>query len=150
MDAFTLFRKDHEKVRGLLDRMMAALAEGRREKLLAELQHHLFFHLDCEERFLFPRLLRLGATKPLAEVAVREHRQIRKELQKLQVAAHDRKWEPRFLAWRTLILEHFEEEEAALYEEAREIFDATLVRSIAHQLREAKQERLTAVERPLH
>jgi hemerythrin-like domain-containing protein len=144
MDPFTLFRKDHEKIRGLLDRMTAGPMEGRREKLLAELQGSLLFHLDCEERFLFPRLLRLGATKSLTEVAAREHRQIRKELQKMQVAAQDRKWAAKFLALRTMIQDHFEEEEDALYEEAREVFDDALVRNIAYQLREAKEERLAA------
>lgn len=144
MDPFTLFRKDHEKIRGLLDRISSGLVEGRRERLLAELQQNLYFHFECEERFLFPRLLNLGETKPLTRMAVQDHQRIRRELQKLQTTAHDRKWETRFMAWGTMILDHFEEEEDGLYEEAREVFDDALVRNIAYQLRGAKEERLTA------
>jgi DUF438 domain-containing protein len=143
MDLFILFRKDHQKIRGLLDKMTTGLLQDRREKLLTELHQELFFHLDCEERFLFSRLLRLGDTRPLTETAAREHRQIKEELQKLQRVSFAQDIEGRFLELREKILEHLEEEEDGLYEEAREVFDEALLRTIASQLRAVKQERLT-------
>jgi hemerythrin superfamily protein len=142
MDPFTLFRKDHANIRALLDKMMAAPPESRKEKLLDELQQNLYFHLDCEERFLFSRLLRLGETRPLTETAAREHQAIREGLQKLQNSTDDQEREAQFRLWRSTILDHLEEEEDGLYEEAREVFDESLLRTIANQLREVKRERL--------
>jgi hemerythrin superfamily protein len=143
MDPFSLFRKDHDNIRELLDRIMAGAPAGRKGKWLAELQQTLHFHLDCEERFLFSRLLRLGQTRPLAEVAIAEHQQIKKGLQQLQNSSSDQEWESFFPGLRAVILDHFEEEEDGLYEEAREVFDEALLRNIAQQHRGAKQERLT-------
>jgi DUF438 domain-containing protein len=142
MDPFTLFRKDHDNIRELLDRIMAGAPAGRKEKLLSELQQNLEFHLGCEERFLFSRLLRLGQTRPLTETAMLEHQQIRKGLQRLQKAASERKWQSSFEALREKILDHLEEEEDGLYEETRDVFDDALLHNIAQQHRGAKQERL--------
>jgi DUF438 domain-containing protein len=142
MDPFTLFRKDHDNIRGLLERMLAGSLNGRREKLLAELQMNLHFHLACEERFLFSRLLRLSQTRPMTEVAMAQHQQIREGLQMLLATSGDQAREDVFKALQERIFDHLEEEEAGLYEDAREVFDDALLRTIAHQLREAKRERL--------
>jgi hemerythrin-like domain-containing protein len=144
MDPFILFEKDHQNIRGLLDKITAGPLEGRKEKLLAELRQSLHFHLHCEERFLFPGLLRLGRTGTPAAAAVKEHRQIREGLRKLQTLVDDRQWQANLQSLRGRIFEHLEEEEEDLYEDAREVFDETLVRSIAQQLRAAKRERLAA------
>lgn len=142
MDPFTLFRKDHDNIRELLDKMRAGAVTGRKEKLLSELDMTLHFHLECEERFLFSRLLRLGQTRPMTEAAVAEHQQIREGLRIMHDASGDREWASSLLALRDMIFDHFEEEEDGLYEEAREVFDDALLRNIAQQLREAKRDRL--------
>jgi hypothetical protein len=144
MDPFILFRKDHQKIRELLDRMAAIPQADRRAKLLSELQQNLYFHLDCEERFLFSRLLRLGETRPLAEAAVREHQRLKEDFARLLDSFQHREWEANLMDLRTTLSEHFEEEEDGLYEEAMEVFDEALLRAIAGQVREVKRERLAA------
>jgi DUF438 domain-containing protein len=143
MDPFTLFRKDHDKIRGLLEKLRTDALTNRKEKLLADLHVGLHFHLDCEERFLFSRLLRLGQTKRLTEAALAEHQQIREGLEHLQKTSSESEWANSFALLREKILDHLEEEEDVLYEEAREVFDDALLRNIAQQHRVAKEERLT-------
>jgi hypothetical protein len=78
------FLADHRRIEDLLERLLAAFEANDREdiqRLWTEFESSLLVHLEAEEKFLIPDLLRLRERDALAILA--EHKHIRTRLTEL-------------------------------------------------------------------
>jgi iron-sulfur cluster repair protein YtfE (RIC family) len=75
MDALTLLKQDHDKVKGMLNKLddTTDRAEVTRTDGLASLKQELTVHEAIEEEILYPSLIEFAKTKDITLEAYEEH-----------------------------------------------------------------------------
>ncbi len=142
MDALTLLKTDHDKVKKLLadGEETTERAEKGRTELFATLKEEMLIHERIEEEIFYPALKEHPKAKEIVLEGFEEHHvvdQIMGELEATPVT--DEQWAAKFKVMKENIEHHIEEEEGEMFEQARNVFDAGELQALGARMLELKQ-----------
>jgi len=145
MDALTLLRRDHDKVKAILRELEPTTerATKTRTELFDRLHSELTVHELIEEEIFYPTLYQHPKSKAIALEGYEEHDvvdTIMGELAALPV--DDETWGPKAKVMIENLEHHIEEEEVEMFAKARQVLD----RDELEQLGEAMERRRTEAQ----
>jgi hemerythrin-like domain-containing protein len=144
VDAITLLKADHKKVRGLLAALEKTTERSadRRTKLLQQIEDEISVHSTIEEEIFYPAY-REAVTKKddrvLYQEALEEHHVV--DLVLPEVKACDPRSEvfaAKAKVLKELIEHHADEEEKEMFKTAHKVLDNAELRDLGSRLRERK------------
>jgi hemerythrin-like domain-containing protein len=150
MNAFTLLKKDHEKVAGLLDKLEATTERAlkTREELFTQLKSELDIHAEIEEKIFYPVLEKADETRDITLEAFEEHRLVKQLLGELEAGAKDdEQWTAKFTVLKENIEHHVEEEEGEMFKKARKVLSEEEIETLGTRMEKAKSEQKAAAAR---
>ena len=126
MDALTLLKDDHQKMRKLLNELESTTERGvkTREDLYARIKSELTVHEIIEEEIFYPELKAHPKAKDIVLEGFEEHHVVdllMAELESLDVS--DESWGAKATVMKENIEHHIEEEEGEMFAQARRVFD---------------------------
>ncbi len=142
MDAITLLKTDHVKVKGLLTELESTTERGvkTRTELFATIKGELTLHEIVEEEIFYPELKAHPKAKDIVLEGYEEHHVVdvlMSELEALDVA--DETWGAKALVMKENIEHHIEEEEGEMFTKARSVFDKAELEDLGRRMEARKQ-----------
>jgi hemerythrin-like domain-containing protein len=150
MNAFTLLKKDHEKVAGLLEKLEGTTERAlkTREELFTQLKSELDIHTEIEEKIFYPVLEKADETRDITLEAFEEHRLVKQLLGELEAGAKDdEQWTAKFTVLKENIEHHVEEEEGEMFKKARKVLSEEEIETLGTRMEKAKSEQKAATAR---
>lgn len=146
MDAISLLKQDHEKVKKMLNQLTETGdgAVKTRSDLLEKLAKELHAHSKIEEEVLYPAFRENGEKdeKKMYHEAVEEHRAVEDlvlpDLQKTDPASLE--FAGRAKVLKDLVEHHVEEEESEMFPKMKKLFDEEKLASMGEQMAELKKQ----------
>ena len=141
MDAITLLKNDHDKVKRLLNELESTTERGvkTRQELFATIKGELTVHETIEEEIFYPALKSHPKAKDLVLEAYEEHHvvdQVMAELEGLDVS--DETWGAKATVMKENVEHHIEEEEGEMFKQARQVFERQELEELGAQMEERK------------
>ena len=127
MDALTLLKNDHEKVKKLLTELEGTTERGvkTREELFGRVKKELTVHEIIEEEIFYPTLKQHPKAKEIVLEAFEEHDVVDTLMGELSaLPVDDETWGAKFKVMKENLEHHIEEEEGEMFTQARSVFDA--------------------------
>ena len=142
VDAITLLKDDHEKVRTLLGSLEKATG-ARRAKLLAQIELELRVHTQIEEEIFYPAWREAARKKDdqtLFYEALEEHRVVKDYLPDVSSGNDNEDLKARAKVLKELVEHHADEEEQEMFPRARKTMDRAELRELGERMEARKQE----------
>ena len=141
MDALTLLKNDHDKVKRLLSELESTTERGvkTRSELFATIKGELTVHETIEEEIFYPALLDKAKTHDITLEGYEEHHVVdllMGELEDLDVA--DETWGAKAKVMQENIEHHIEEEEGDMFVKTRQVFDADELAELGERMEARK------------
>jgi hemerythrin-like domain-containing protein len=136
MDIYEALRKDHDKVKGLLNRLVSLTQDNidERHSIIEQIRGDLIPHARAEEAVLYNALRSLDAGKKIVMHGYREHIEAESLLRILQVLDKvDMEWKTTANKLKEALEHHIREEETEIFSVAHQVFSE----EEAHMLGEA-------------
>lgn len=143
MDALTLLKDDHDKVKGLLSKLddTTERAEVTRTEGLAKLKQELTVHEAIEEEILYPALIEFAKTKDITLEAFEEHHVVDMIMAELeQTPVEDETWAAKLTVMKENLEHHIEEEEDDMFKKARQVMDEAELEELGERMSARKTE----------
>jgi hemerythrin-like domain-containing protein len=143
MDALTLLKNDHDKVKGIMSELEPTTerAEKTRTELFAKLKMELTVHEIIEEEIFYPTLKQHPKAKEIVLEGYEEHNVVDTlmgELEALPVT--DETWGAKASVMIENIEHHIEEEEGEMFQKARQVFDRQELEDLGKAMETRKAE----------
>jgi hemerythrin-like domain-containing protein len=143
MDALTLLKNDHDKVKGIMSELEPTTerAEKTRTELFAKLKSELTVHEIIEEEIFYPTLKQHPKAKEIVLEGYEEHNVVDTlmgELEALPVT--DETWGAKASVMIENIEHHIEEEEGEMFQKARQVFDRQELEELGKAMETRKAE----------
>jgi hemerythrin-like domain-containing protein len=141
MDAIALLKKDHDKVKELLNELETTTERGVkiRQELFATIKGELTVHEAIEEEIFYPALKAHPKAKDLVLEAYEEHHvvdTVMAELEGLDVT--DETWGAKATVMKENVEHHIEEEETEMFKQARQVFDRQELEDLGARMAQRK------------
>jgi hemerythrin-like domain-containing protein len=153
MDALTLLKQDHEKVKGMIKQIEETdgRSTGKREELFQTVVDELTVHERIEEEIFYPALQKHEKAKDLVLESYVEHGVVEDLLDEIStIEVGDDKWMPTFKVFRENLEHHIKEEEGELFPKTEQIFSKQQLEKLGEQMlalkEQAQQELMEEVE----
>lgn len=143
MDAITLLKEDHQKVKKLFTTLEKE--KNGRAKTLRELASELTVHAEIEETLFYPAVKEAKKTHAIVLESYEEHKQVKTlltELERLDPASDV--WEAKLTVLKEDVEHHVKEEEGELFPKVREILPAAELKTLGTRMQEAKMAKIRA------
>lgn len=148
MNAITMLKDDHDKVKQLLSELESTTERGvkTREELFARIKGELTVHEVIEEEIFYPALKEHPKAKEIVLEAYEEHHvvdQVMAELEGLDVS--DETWGAKATVMKENVEHHIKDEEDKLFPKAEELLGPEKLGALGVKmadLKEAEQEAL--------
>ena len=143
MDALTLLKNDHDKVKGIMSELEPTTerAEKTRTELFTKLKVELTVHEIIEEEIFYPTLKQHPKAKEIVLEGYEEHNVVDTlmgELEALPVT--DETWGAKASVMIENIEHHIEEEEGEMFQKARQVFDRQELEDLGKAMETRKAE----------
>ena len=143
MDALTLLRRDHDKLKGLLRELEPTTerATKTRTELFDRIQSELTIHEIVEEEIFYPTLKQHPKAKEIVLEGYEEHDVVDMLLGELaNLSVEDETWGPKAKVMIENIEHHIEEEEGEMFQKARQVFDDDELEALGEAMARRKTE----------
>ena len=142
MDALTLLKTDHDKVKKLLTELESTTERGvkTRSELFATIKGELTVHEVVEEEIFYPELKSHPKAEDIVLEGFQEHHVVdllMGELESLDVT--DETWGAKAKVMKENIEHHIEEEEGEMFTQARSVFSADELETLGARMAELKK-----------
>ena len=142
MDAITMLKTDHDKVKKLLTELETTTERGvkTREELVATIKGELTVHEVIEEEIFYPALKSHPKAKDIVLEGYEEHHVVdllMGELESLDVS--DEAWGAKALVMKENVEHHIEEEEGEMFKQARQVFDRQELEDLGARMARRKE-----------
>jgi len=145
MDAISLLKADHKKVKDLFKQVegLGDTARQARAKLFGKIDHELTVHSHVEETIFYPALKAKTkkGTESSDEVleAYEEHANVKAMIQKLEaLEPADDTYNAKLQVLSELVKHHVKEEETEMFKQARQLLTESELESLGGQIEAAK------------
>jgi hemerythrin superfamily protein len=143
MDAMSLLKEDHRKVKKLLAELESTTERGvkTREELFTKVKQDLVVHEAIEEEIFYPALKEHPKTKEIALEGYEEHHVVDTVMAEIEgVAYDDEKWGAKFSVMKENLEHHIEEEEGEMFKQARQVFDQDELTQLGESMKARKED----------
>jgi hemerythrin-like domain-containing protein len=143
MDAMSLLKEDHRKVKKMLAELESTTERGvkTREELFTKVKQELVVHEAIEEEIFYPALKEHPKTKEIALEGYEEHHVVDTVMAEIEgVAYDDEKWGAKFTVMKENLEHHIEEEEGEMFKQARQVFDDAELDDLGNRMEMRKKE----------
>ena len=143
MDALTLLRNDHAKVKSILKELEPTTerAVQTRTELFQRLKTELTVHEIIEEEIFYPTLKQHPKAKEIVLEGYEEHDVVDTLMGELEtLSVEDETWGPKAKVMIENIEHHIEEEEGEMFEKARQVFERDELEQLGRAMETRKQE----------
>ena len=143
MDAMSLLKEDHKKVKKMLAQLESTTERGvkTREELFTRVKQELVVHEAIEEEIFYPALKEHPKTKEIALEGYEEHHVVDTVMAEIEgVAYDDEKWGAKFTVMKENLEHHIEEEEGEMFRQARQVFDQDELTQLGESMKARKEE----------
>jgi hemerythrin-like domain-containing protein len=126
MDALSLLKEDHRKVKKMLAELDSTTERGvkTRDELFTKLKAELQVHEAIEEEIFYPALKEHPKAKELVLEAYEEHNVVDTVMSEIEgVAEDDERWGAKMSVLKENLEHHIEEEETEMFKQARQVFE---------------------------
>ena len=142
MNALTLLKADHTKMRKLLEELSTTTERGvkTRSELFATIKGELTIHETIEEEIFYPALLEKAKTHEITLEGYEEHHVVdlvMGELEDLDVA--DESWGAKAKVMQENVEHHMEEEEGEMFTKTRQVFDDAELEELGERMAARKE-----------
>lgn len=142
MDAISLLKADHDKVKKMLAEgdETTERAEKTRTELFDKLKTEMLIHERIEEEIFYPALKAHPKAKEIVLEGYEEHHVVDEIMGELEATdVTDETWGAKFSVMKENIEHHIEEEEGEMFKKARQILDAEELERLGARMMELKQ-----------
>jgi hypothetical protein len=143
MDAITLLKADHDKVKGILAELEPTTerAVKTRTELFAKLKSELTVHEIIEEEIFYPTLKQHPKAKEIVLEGYEEHGVVDTLMGELEsLSVEDETWGAKASVMIENIEHHIEEEEGDMFIKARQVFDRDELEQLGKAMEARKAE----------
>ena len=143
MDAMSLLKEDHRKVKKMLAELESTTERGvkTREELFTKVKQELVVHEAIEEEIFYPALKEHPKTKEIALEGYEEHHVVDTVMAEIEgVAYDDEKWGAKFTVMKENLEHHIEEEEGEMFKQARQVFDQDELTQLGESMKARKED----------
>ncbi|HET9085085.1 MAG TPA: hemerythrin domain-containing protein [Candidatus Limnocylindrales bacterium] len=141
MDALTLLKDDHQKMRKLLDELESTTERGvrTREELFARIKGELTVHEIIEEEIFYPELKEHPKAKDIVLEGYEEHHVVDTVMAELEdLPVDDETWGAKAKVMKENVEHHMEEEEGEMFQKARQVFDNAELEELGTRMEQRK------------
>ena len=145
MDAMSLLKEDHLKVKKLLSELESTTERGvkTREELFTKVKQELVVHEAIEEEIFYPALKDHPKTKEIALEGYEEHHVVDTVMAEIEgVAYDDETWGAKVTVMKENLEHHIEEEEGEMFKQAKRVFDEDELVQLGESMVARKEELL--------
>jgi hypothetical protein len=142
MDALSLLKADHDKVKKMLaeGEETTERAEKTRTELFETLKAEMMIHERIEEEIFYPALKSHPKAKDIVLEGYEEHHVVDEIMGELEATdVTDETWGAKFKVMKENIEHHIEEEEGEMFKQARSVFDTDELETLGARMMELKQ-----------
>jgi hemerythrin-like domain-containing protein len=142
MDAITLLKDDHDKVRKMLaeGEETTERAEKTRTEVFAKIKEEMLIHERIEEEIFYPALKEHPKAKEIVLEGFEEHHVVDEIMGELEATdVTDEQWAAKFKVMKENIEHHIEEEEGDMFRQARQVFSAEELEQLGTRMMELKK-----------
>ena len=143
MDALTLMKDDHQKMRKLLTELESTTERGvkTREELYATIKGELTVHEIIEEEIFYPALKEHPKAKDIVLEAYEEHHVVDTVMAELEsTPVDDETWGAKAKVMKENVEHHMEEEEGEMFQKARQVFDKDELEELGTRMEQRKMQ----------
>jgi hemerythrin-like domain-containing protein len=143
MDAMSLLKEDHRRVKKMLAELESTTERGvkTREELFARVKRELVVHEAIEEEIFYPALKEHPKTKDIALEAYEEHHVVDTVMAEIEgVAYDDETWGAKFKVMKENLEHHIEEEEGEMFKQARQVFGQDELAQLGESMKARKED----------
>jgi hemerythrin superfamily protein len=143
MDALTLIKEDHQKMRKLLTELESTTERGvkTREELYSTIKGELTVHGIIEEEIFYPALKDHPKAKDIVLEAYEEHHVVDTVMAELEeTPVDDETWGAKAKVMKENVEHHMEEEEGEMFQKARQVFDKDELEELGTRMEQRKSE----------
>jgi len=148
MDALTLLKTDHDKVKKLLAELEPTTERGvkTRQELFATIKGELTVHEIIEEEIFYPELKTHPKARDIVLEGYEEHGVVDTLMGELEdLPVDDETWGPKAKVMKENIEHHIEEEEGEMFKQARQVFDDAELDDLGRRMEERKRSAMQEV-----
>ena len=143
MDAITMLKTDHDKVKRLLTELESTTERGvkTREELFATIKGELTIHEIIEEEIFYPALKDHPKAKDIVLEGYEEHHVVDTVMAELEdLPVDDESWGAKAKVMKENVEHHMEEEEGEMFQKARQVFDRDELEALGTRMERRKTE----------
>ena len=144
IDAITLLKTDHKKVKVLLETLDNTNSPGRRTKLFEQIALEVKAHARVEEEIFYPAFKRKAEDSEQYQMffeANEEHGLVDIMLPKIRASKPESdEFAARAKVLKDIVLHHAKEEEQEMFKAAKSLFDKDELKSLGDQMQRRKRE----------
>jgi hypothetical protein len=147
MDALTLLKTDHDKVKKLLAELEATTERGvrTREQLYTTIRKEMTVHEIVEEEIFYPTLKEHPKAADIVLEGYEEHHVVDLLMGELDALPYEaEEWGPKAKVMKENIEHHIEEEEGDMFVKARQVFDRAELEDLGARMEARKKEAMAA------
>ena len=141
MDALTLLKNDHDKVKDLLAELESTTERGvkTRTELFDRIKTELTVHEIIEEEIFYPTLKQHPKAKDIVLEAYEEHDVVNILMGELSaLPVDDETWGAKAKVMKENVEHHMEEEEGEMFQKARQVFDKDELEDLGSRMEQRK------------
>ncbi len=139
MNIYNYLKKDHKKVKELMEELLSSHDIEKRQQLFEEIKHELLLHAKTEQDTFYKALEDKKPAKENIEEAEDEHKEIEKyikELSKLEFNSEE--WIEKFGEFKHSVTHHVHEEEDMIFAKAKKILSDKKAEDLAVEMENLK------------
>jgi hemerythrin superfamily protein len=143
MDAISLLKQDHEKVKGIIKQVEETdgRSSSKREELFQTIVDELTVHERIEEEIFYPTVQKHEKAKELILESYVEHGVVDDLLDEIStIETSDEKWMAAFKVFKENLEHHIQEEEGELFPKVQEIFKEDQLSKMGEQMMTLKEQ----------
>lgn len=135
MNIFEALRKDHDRQRSLLKKLVETSGDSKtRDRIFKELKTELETHADGEERYFYKPLIDSDLTQEKARHSIAEHHEIDELIEELEKTAYSSSaWLKIMKNLQEKVEHHLEEEEHEVFQLAGKVLSKTSKENLAKE-----------------
>ena len=137
MDAVTLLKDEHDKMRKLLDELETTTERGvkTRQELYSKIKGDLTIHEIIEEEIFYPALKEHPKAKDIVLEGYEEHHVVDLVMAELEdLPVDDEAWGAKAKVMKENVEHHMEEEEGEMFKQARSVFDKAELEELGQRM----------------
>jgi hypothetical protein len=143
MDALTLLKEDHDRLKKLMEEVDGTTERGvkTRERLFTRIQQDLTVHEEIEEEIFYPALKEHPKAKDIVLEGYEEHNVVDMVMEEItNVPYDDETWGAKFTVMKENVEHHIEEEEGEMFKQARQVFDKDELEELGERMQTRRDE----------